>query len=160
VSFYRVVHDDMNLGLSSLVPGERTEQTPVSVPGTTLDDYVAQLTDARADVVKIDVEGAESDVLQGGQSILRSGRGPWAILLESFEIARHRAILADWGFQTMGVHYSSQGGLEFVHPADTARIAHLRQHFRGQATFDYLALKRAASMTSFEALSGSRGPSV
>jgi FkbM family methyltransferase len=160
VSFYRVVHDDTNLGLSSLVPGERTEQTPISVPGTTLDDYVAQLPDGRVDVVKIDVEGAESDVLQGAQKILRSGRGPWAILLESFEISTHRAALGDCGYDTMGVHYSSHGGLEFVDPADSARIAHLRRNFRGQATFDYLALKRGAPLANFDSLSGLRGRSV
>lgn len=47
---------------------------PVTATGETLDAYAARALDAPADLVKIDVEGAELDVLRGGAATLAAHR--------------------------------------------------------------------------------------
>jgi len=47
----------------------------VTVPQRSLDDLLAEQHVARVDFVKIDVEGAELDVLEGGQQVLEASPG-------------------------------------------------------------------------------------
>src|SRR5262249_16800618 len=61
VSFYPVDQTG-NTGLSSMVPGPGRTATPVAYPALTLDAAMYALPPSRAVVLKIDVEGAESQV--------------------------------------------------------------------------------------------------
>jgi FkbM family methyltransferase len=78
-----------------LVPGASGLSTTVSTSGprgsttirvsrTTLDAYVAQSRARPPDLVKIDVEGAEFEVIQGARALLESSHPP-AVVFESLE---------------------------------------------------------------------------
>lgn len=71
-----------NAGAASLVDlGGRKEAYEVPVPVQRLDDFVEQEGIERIDFMKIDVEGYETQVLQGATRVLRELR-PRTILLE------------------------------------------------------------------------------
>ena len=62
---------DMNSGMASLSKANVNGGTGISVPCTTLDALVAKYGIERANLVKIDVEGAELFVLRGMKEILK-----------------------------------------------------------------------------------------
>jgi FkbM family methyltransferase len=68
-----------NIGMSAFARPERGS-TSVDVPMTTLDE-ICRTKDLRPDVVKIDVEGFETQVLQGFADTLRDAP-PWYLLVE------------------------------------------------------------------------------
>lgn len=70
------IHDEDDR--SSLAP---ISGTAISVPLITLDDYVAQQGISHLDLMKLDVEGAEVQVLNGSKRLLSGPRAP-TILLE------------------------------------------------------------------------------
>jgi len=66
-------HPPDNYGASSLRPGpdpSSTRQSRARVQVSTLDDYLAGAGVPRVDLVKIDVEGAELDVIEGARRTL------------------------------------------------------------------------------------------
>jgi FkbM family methyltransferase len=64
-----------HLGIASLYPHEYLDDGPsVSVPTTTIDTYLAMHTAPGDCVVKIDVEGAELEVLKGMKRLLTAAR--------------------------------------------------------------------------------------
>jgi FkbM family methyltransferase len=73
-------HDGtLNEGLATIhAGGDRTVELE-RIQLTTLDDYAAGADIGDVDVIKVDVEGAELDVLRGARRVLRDQR-PWLIL--------------------------------------------------------------------------------
>lgn len=72
-----------HLGWTSIFPEAAGEARSVRVPMRTLDDYVEDLDIAPEDIcfIKVDVEGAELEVLMGGQATLSQARSA-AVLVE------------------------------------------------------------------------------
>src|SRR5690606_35379325 len=58
----------------------RTEQSYL-IPTLTGDEFLSQVLDARPDFVKIDIEGAESDFLDGSRNLLRNSGPPILLAL-------------------------------------------------------------------------------
>ena len=73
-----VLHGGLNEGLGSLYRDESRSEVAGEVSVSTLDDVLGQV--AHIDVIKIDVEGAEVNVLRGGCHLLE--RDKPAILIE------------------------------------------------------------------------------
>lgn len=107
-------------GASSLLPVEFTTTQAVSVQVETLDHM---LTDHHPRFIKIDVEGAELDVLQGGRAVLERDRP--VLLCELFEPWQNRfgrtcqdisSYLEQLGYRGFLVDLkpSSPGGIEAV----------------------------------------------
>ena len=79
-------------GLASFASGESTSsgklaqaETVVRVACLTLDEVIATGRFPIPDVVKVDVEGAESQVLEGAQTLLRQHAPSWFIALHSLD---------------------------------------------------------------------------
>jgi FkbM family methyltransferase len=75
---YRFHH--LHLGYSSLLPYQRSDSTSYPCTLVSLDDYVSANGVAKMSMIKIDVEGAERDVLYGARNVLERERP--AIILE------------------------------------------------------------------------------
>jgi FkbM family methyltransferase len=69
---------------ASLYPKEGLDQHR-KVSATTLDDLVGSLGLSQVDVVKIDIEGAESDVLPSSSSSIRFLRSNWSACTETLD---------------------------------------------------------------------------
>jgi FkbM family methyltransferase len=111
VSFYASTVDQ-NQGISSILPG-RGRQQELSVSSVTLDEFAASLGGRRIDVIKMDVEGAEAQVIAGGQRTLSGPDAP-AIIFESFEAAELGAVsgaLRAAGYHIRRLHYTLGEGL-------------------------------------------------
>lgn len=67
-----LVLDEANPGESSLANGKGKK---ITIQGTTLYDFIQQNKIKNIDVIKIDVEGAELEVLKGAQNSLTKNRG-------------------------------------------------------------------------------------
>ena len=66
--------------------GRKLEESTVEVPVLTLDGYVAEHAVPRVNVMKIDVEGAEAEVLQGGRALFADRRRrPRVVLIELYD---------------------------------------------------------------------------
>jgi len=115
IRFYRSTASD-NSGLSSTLPGDcRSDQGEV-VPCVSLDDFAAKLAvGRRIDLIKIDVEGAELDVLEGGHETLERPDAP-AIVFESMDVATVGAVLDPLGYSMRRIHYTITSGLELIEP--------------------------------------------
>jgi FkbM family methyltransferase len=88
-------------GWHSLLPGERHGES-IEVAARTLDSVLADTGDAHVDVLKIDVEGAELQVLRGAERTLAE-QPPRAVLLDlhparGVDPAEVISILARHGF--------------------------------------------------------------
>lgn len=90
-----------NSGLSSLTPdahllasGELSDETTVSVPVETFDRWMARARLARVDLVKIDVEGAESQVVAGMSASLEAGRIAALIVETTWGSPAHASLVA------------------------------------------------------------------
>jgi FkbM family methyltransferase len=71
-----VLHPPDNFGASSLRPDEATAHLPwAPVEVTTLDEALARLGGPAVDLAKIDVEGAELDVIDGARRTLAANPG-------------------------------------------------------------------------------------
>lgn len=86
----------------------------VEVRTATLDGLLASGDVPLPDVVKIDVEGAEADVLAGAGELLR-GRRP-ALILATHGVDRHAAcleVLADRGYRVQVIRETPLAGAEY-----------------------------------------------
>ena len=114
-AFYRSVVSD-NSGLSSILPGSGRTDVAEMVPCVSLDDFVASLPSTRSiDLIKIDVEGAEAEVLAGGQRVLGGDDAP-AIMFESRDVAEIEQVLRPHRYAIRRLHYTLARGLELVEP--------------------------------------------
>jgi FkbM family methyltransferase len=107
-----------------LAPAEQTGQAPVSL--TTLDAWMQASGLERVDVVKLDVQGAELDVLQGGMATLRFVR-MLEVEVEFNEIYSGQPLFADvdrflrqHGFSLWRLQHLVHYGLDDV-PSDRMR---------------------------------------
>ncbi len=113
IAFYKSTASD-NSGLSSILPGSGRSDEAEVVPSVSLDDFATTLPAGRSiDLIKIDVEGAELEVLAGGAGLLARADGP-ALVFESMDIAASSAVLAAHGYAIRRLHYTLGGGLELV----------------------------------------------
>ncbi len=78
-----------NVGATSFTDQNCASGETFEVPCTTVDNYVEKNEITSVDVMKMDVEGAESAVLKGAAKLL-SGPNPPAIVLEYEESAQQR----------------------------------------------------------------------
>jgi FkbM family methyltransferase len=78
LSFYK--HKDS--AKSSIV--DRGEKLSVTLPSDTLDNLVP--ADAKIDILKVDVEGAELSVLRGGRTVFTDQRRPSVVIIEVFDV--------------------------------------------------------------------------
>ncbi len=108
-----------NTGAISVYPDAVQETDSETVQAIRLDDYVASNHVTRVSVIKIDVEGAEMDVLEGGTDLLRQYR-PQVLMEVTVEIlARaHRTPKQVFDFwQDLNYHIyriNDRGGLEAI----------------------------------------------
>lgn len=90
-----------NLGATSFTPSRRQYSgVSLRVPTTSLDRYVYSRHLSSVDLIKIDVEGAELDVIRGAESVIR-GNDQVALIVEFCEavavrFGRTTAELADY----------------------------------------------------------------
>jgi hypothetical protein len=107
VEFYEA-EPGPNSGLSSVLPGAGRARECRIVSAVTLDRILADCRqDAR--LIKIDVEGAELEVLKGAMRILTSARPP-LVALESFEPAAIARFARSTGLSMRRlIHVSGRG---------------------------------------------------
>ncbi len=91
-----VVDDPENQGLSSL--NESPEAVAITIQAQTLDDFVREQKFRRVDLMKVDVEGAEEQVFQGGTDVLASDTAP-DIIFECHPGATSDKILRTFGYR-------------------------------------------------------------
>jgi FkbM family methyltransferase len=106
-----------NSGISSIIPGSALGE-PTVVPAVSLDDFVSRLPGQRADLLKMDIEGAELEAIGGGRQLLGSATAP-ALLFESFEVTRLLPTLEALGYHVRRIHYTLSEGLELRDPRST-----------------------------------------
>jgi FkbM family methyltransferase len=110
VKFY-VSTNRENSGTSSIVPGAGLAEEGVDVPCISLDDFATELAPRSIDLLKIDIEGAELDVFEGGRRLLGGPAAP-DLLFESFKVERLLDLLGELGYQVRRLHYTLRNGLE------------------------------------------------
>jgi len=105
-------------------PGATAEGTDLALAATVTIDGVVSLTGYVPDVLKIDVEGAEEQVLQGAIATLRSAR-PTLILAVHSEAAHVAcmAVLQPLGYTAVPICDDANGDVELLvrHPARASR---------------------------------------
>ena len=113
IRFYPSTTPD-NSGVSSLLPGAGRSDAGQVVPCVSLDDFAAALPGRRRiDLMKIDVEGAELEVLAGGRGVLSGGAAP-AIIFETLDLAAVDAVLRPHDYLIRRLNYTLAGGLELI----------------------------------------------
>jgi FkbM family methyltransferase len=127
-----------NSGISSLVPGSGLGSEGKVVPAVSLDDFSRGLGTRKIDLLKMDIEGAELQVIQGGRGLLARKDAP-ALLFESFDVAPLLAALNELGYQVRRLHYRLDVGLEL--PAADQPFSGL---FDGYESPNYFAAKDPA----------------
>jgi FkbM family methyltransferase len=101
---------DANQGISSLLPGRGREERRV-VPSITLDEFAASLGGRRIDLIKMDIEGAEPQAIEGGRTTFGAPEAP-GLIFEAAEVAPMAALLLPLGYKIRRLHYTLAGGLE------------------------------------------------
>jgi FkbM family methyltransferase len=91
-----VVDDPGNQGLSSL--NESPGAQPIRIQAQSLDDFVTKQRVDRIDLMKVDVEGAEVQVFQGGTEALGSEAAP-DIIFECHPGAASHETLRSFGYR-------------------------------------------------------------
>jgi FkbM family methyltransferase len=91
-----VVDDSQNQGLSSLHESPGAEA--ITIPAQSLDDFVREQKLQRVDLMKVDVEGAEEQVFQGGRDVLGSDAAP-DIIFECHPGAKSDEALRTFGYR-------------------------------------------------------------
>jgi FkbM family methyltransferase len=145
-SIYRSALQD-NDGLASLHPGAEREELGEETRVVAIDDWIGELGDRRLDLIKVDVEGAEGDVFEGGRRVLSRTTGP-TLLFESFDAPPISEMLEAVGYEVRRVHYSLKNGLEFPkvgEPFDDLYSAYEPPNF--------VALKSGGRLGTFEEIS-------
>jgi FkbM family methyltransferase len=103
-----------NQGISSIVAPSDGRAPAVTVPSITLDDFVARL-DRRVDLLKMDIEGAEPQVIRGGPRFFSAPDAP-PLIFEAHELAPVAEALAPHGYRIRRLHYTLENGLELPDP--------------------------------------------
>ncbi len=89
-----------NTGMTSLVNHRASTVGAVAVPVVRADDYLREHPDLSPTVIKIDVEGAEEQVIEGARELLGACR-PRAIVFEAeADTGRRPTIHASWNSST------------------------------------------------------------
>jgi len=102
----------VNNGLATIFPRAGIDRAIGAVNLTTLDDFVEQEKILRVDILKIDVEGAELNVLQGGTRVLSRYRP--TIILEVWQHdVRSAEVLRYVVGKGYSVHNIAENGLTF-----------------------------------------------
>jgi FkbM family methyltransferase len=109
-------------------PHERgPTQNQVSVPATALDLLGYPDHELQIEFVKIDTEGAETDVLAGAERTIRLHRPRLLIEIHNLgNLALCQAMLADWGYETDHIPHPHPGvhpGHCWLHANQTAAVA-------------------------------------
>jgi len=115
VKFYLSASE--NSGTSSIVPGSGLKDEGEDVPCLSLDDFAASLEPRPLDVLKIDIEGAELEVIEGGRRLLGGPNAP-TLIFESFTIEPLLVLLGELGYHVRRLHYTLAGGLELPRPEE------------------------------------------
>jgi FkbM family methyltransferase len=105
---------DQNQGISSIIPGAGREESQ-AVRSITLDDFMAGLSPTRVDLIKMDIEGAELQVIRGGRRTLAAPDAP-AIIFEAAELGPVAQEIRALGYRIKRHHYTLAGGLELHDP--------------------------------------------
>ena len=113
VTFF-VSANEQHQGISSILPGVgRRESQPV--PSVSLDDFVAGLGSDSVDLIKMDIEGAELQVISGGHRTLAANHAP-AIIFETRDLEPIARTLGAFGYHIKRHHYTLARGLELLDP--------------------------------------------
>jgi FkbM family methyltransferase len=100
--------EDGRIGTGSSLIRNVGESVPV--PAESLDTYVRRLAFQRLDLVKVDVEGAELEVLEGAQQTLRRLRPILIIEFNDGESLRlSKRLLHSTGYEVIGLGRTSYG---------------------------------------------------
>ena len=103
-----------NQGVASLLPGDSRRDVGFRVQTVSIDDFIQSLREPRLDLIKIDVEGAETEVFAGAQKLLARPDAP-ALVFESFDVANHVDMLGSLGYTVRALAYSTaRRQLEFL----------------------------------------------
>jgi len=146
---------DQNQGISSIIPGVGRQESAATVPSINLDDFVAGLTPARVDLIKMDIEGAELQVISGGRRTLEAADAP-AIIFEASELAPIAEALHAFGYRIKRHHYTLARGLELDDP-DAA----FDDIFRDYEAPNYFAAKDdRVFQAALEAANSARSPGL
>jgi FkbM family methyltransferase len=113
VSFYASAVNE-NSGISSIFPGSGLGVAKI-VPAVSLDDFSVGLSGRRIDLLKMDIEGAELQVIEGGRRVLETTNAP-ALLFESVDVKRLLPTLVDLGYRIKRLHYTLGEGLDLRDP--------------------------------------------
>jgi len=110
--------DGRGTGLNSLRrPSSEEPMDKVTVPVTTLDDYLQRTHLTTIDFIKMDVEGAELTVLKGGAGLL--ARRPRPVILCEVEDARTKP----WGYEAKEIiEFLSRLGYKWFLPLPNGRL--------------------------------------
>lgn len=138
-------------GLASAVRSVSAEASEVSVPMTSIDEYVAASGVSAPDLVKIDVEGYELPVIQGARELLSTERPP-AVLFESeAEHLREAGV----GFSEIVRWFEEEVGFSVygLTPAGLVRVA---RGARVPVSTNSLALRPETHAAAYDALRGYR----
>jgi FkbM family methyltransferase len=100
---------------NSLRPPAIEEQTrTIRVDVTSLDEYLSRSRIVEVDFIKLDVEGAELDVLRGARSLLEGGQRRPVLLVEVFDIRTK-----PWGYPARDVvDFLHRSGYEWFRPRE------------------------------------------
>lgn len=143
---------DQNQGISSIIPGAGREAS-APVPSVSLDDFASRLGPARIDLVKMDIEGAELQVIAGGHRTLAAADAP-AIIFEAGDLAPVAEALRAFGYRIKRHHYTLDGGLELLEPD-----AEFDDIFRAYEAPNYFAAKdEGAFEAALRAANAGRSP--
>jgi len=113
VDFYAST-TEANQGISSIIPGAGRDARQ-SVPCFTLDDYWPTLGQPLDVVMKMDIEGAEREVLAAGQRTLTGPAAP-PLIFEAAELGPVAEVLRGSGYHIRRIHYRLETGLELTEP--------------------------------------------
>ena len=109
VRFYQSTLEE-NQGISSILPGSGRQEV-AEVPSVSLDDFVASLGGRRIDLIKIDIEGAEAQLIAGGRQTLSASDAP-PLIFEAFDLPPIESALRAFGYQVRSLNYTLRDGLE------------------------------------------------
>jgi FkbM family methyltransferase len=127
-----------NQGISSIVAPGDGRAAPVTVPCLSLDDFANRLGGRRIDFLKMDIEGAELQVIRGGQRFFGAKDAP-PMIFEAHELAPVAEALRPLGYQIRQLHYTMENGLELPDAE-----AHIESLFAAYEAPNYFAAKDEA----------------
>jgi FkbM family methyltransferase len=106
-----------NTGISSIIANRGLDPTGKVVPAVSLDDFTKRIG-RKADLLKMDIEGAELPAIEGGRELL-GGKDAPALLFESFRVGPLLEALRGLGYSVRKLHYTMASGLELRDPEDS-----------------------------------------